>query len=100
VSQEKRAHERIVARFPAELKTADGRTVKGRAENLGPLGVLVTTQDLEIPIVVGDELGLTLWLPDREPLETRGEVLRADQEFAEGDLRRTFAVKFDAPVQF
>ncbi|MHC4960040.1 MAG: PilZ domain-containing protein [Planctomycetota bacterium] len=100
MSDEKRAHERVVARFPVEIKTSDGRMIKGRAENLGQLGVLLTTPDLEAPIAMGDSVGLTLWLPEREPFEARGQVLRVDQEFAEGDLRRTFAIKFDEPVEF
>jgi hypothetical protein len=94
--QEQRAHERAAVAFPVRIRTAAGGEFSGKVENLGALGALVTTPDLEATIVVGDEVTLLIEVPDRGRVEAAGEVLRLEQEFTGTDIRRSFAVRFSA----
>lgn len=94
MGEEKRAHERQVVRFPVRVRLDEGAELTGRVENLGALGAFVLTDDLEQPIEVGDHVTLSIQVPDRNPFDVAGQVLRVDQEFAEGQIRRSFAVRF------
>lgn len=97
--QEQRAHQRAAVAFPVLIRTAGGTEFTGKVENLGALGALVTTPDLEVVIVVGDEVTLVIEVPERGPVEAVGEVLRLEQEFTGTDIRRSFAVRFDEEVR-
>ena len=99
MGEEKRAHERLVVRYRVEIHIGEGKPIPGRVENLGALGAFVTTLELEPHIEVGDMVELTIWVPEKEPFSVQGQVLRLDQEFAEGDIRRAFAVKFAHSVE-
>jgi hypothetical protein len=97
--QEQRAHERTAVAFPALIRTASGTEFDGKVENLGALGALVTTPDLDVVIVVGAEVTLVIETADRGSVEAVGEVLRLEQEFTGSDIRRSFAVRFAGEVQ-
>jgi len=97
-SEEKRAHERAAVDLPVHIRSASGAEFEGTVENLGVLGALVSTPDLEVRLDVGDEVMLTIKRAEGDVLEVEGEVLRLEQEFAGGDIRRAFAVRFPRPV--
>ena len=99
MGEEKRAHERLVVRYRVEIRLGASNPIPGRVENLGTLGAFVTTLELEPHIEVGDLVELVIWVPEKEPFTVAGQVLRLDQEFAEGDIRRAFAVKFAHGVE-
>ena len=92
---EKRAHARSNVRYACRVRLAEGRVLDGCVENLGVLGALVSTSDLEAGFDVGDHVGLTIEVPEHGPVDVEGEVLRLEQEFAAGDIRRAFAVRFN-----
>lgn len=93
-AEEKRAHERLIVRYPVQLVLDGGKRIAGTVENLGALGALISTIELEPNIDVGEKLDLAIDMADRGTVEVAGEVLRAEQEFAEGEIRRSFAIKF------
>jgi len=95
---EKRAHRRLVVRHTVRVRLQDGLQLDGTVENLGRLGALITTNDLEGLLDVGEHITLVIET-GAQPVEVTGEVLRLDQEFAEGEIRRTFAVKFDEAIE-
>jgi len=97
--QEQRAHHRTAVTLPVLVRVASGSELSGKVENLGALGALVTTSDLEVAIVVGDQVTLVIDTPDRGQVEAAGEVLRLEQEFTGTDIRRSFAVRFADEVQ-
>ena len=96
-SPDKRAHERRTLRRATTVRNPSGAELEAIVENVGALGALISTEDLETALAVGDRVWLRLG-DDEEEREVEGEILRLDQEFVEGDIRRTFAVKFDSPV--
>jgi hypothetical protein len=96
-SPDKRAHERKALRRATTVRNPAGAELEATVENVGALGALISTEDLETALAVGDRVSLRLGIDDEEH-EVAGEILRLDQEFVEGDIRRTFAVKFDDPV--
>lgn len=92
---EKRAHARAAVQLKAQVKNSAGVTLEAIVENLGALGALLSTLDLESALEVGDRVTVTVGDGDAGPVAAEGEVLRLEQEFADGDIRRTFAVRFD-----
>ena len=94
-SGEKRAHGRTVVRMPARVRCSGGAELTGTIENLGALGALVSSPDFETHFEVGDRVEITIERPDGETVEVEGEILRLEQEFVSGDLRRVFAVRFE-----
>jgi hypothetical protein len=97
-SDERRAHERAVTQLPVEIENSAGRVLEGVIENIGEYGVFVSTGDLESSLESGARVILRFQLPSGEAVERAGEVLRLDQEFSGGDIRRSFAVKFDEAI--
>jgi hypothetical protein len=95
---EQRAHQRAAVAYPVLVRNASGTEFNGKVENLGALGALVATPDLEVTIVVGDEVTLVIET-DRGSVEVAGEVLRLEQEFTGADIRRSFAVRFGEEIQ-
>ena len=95
--REQRAHERTHVRYPVRVRIGD-REIAGTVENLGVLGALVSTIELEPSLDVGHRISLEIAVSGEGPIEADGEVLRVDQEFASGEIRRTFAVRFDDEI--
>ena len=90
---ERRAHERVSVTIEARLRLASGKELTGRIENIGDLGAYVSTADLDGSIEVGDSVTV-IFDKDGETVERTGEVLRHDQEFTGGEIRRAVAVRF------
>jgi len=99
MSEEKRAHERIAVRYPVRILVGDAEAISGTVENLGVLGALISTVELEPHLDVGSRLQLTIAISGAGPVDVAGEVLRVDQEFFSGEIRRTFAVRFDEAIE-
>jgi hypothetical protein len=93
MGDERRGHRRVDVHLPVTVRVSGGRLLEGVVENLGVLGALVSTPDLEAPLDFGDEVSLTITTGDGT-IEVAGEVLRLQQEFTAGDIRRAFAVRF------
>jgi len=96
--REQRAHERTTVKWPVAIQKEAGSEFPGTVENLGALGALVSSPELEPSLVIGDRVTLRLE-HDGTTISAAGEIVRVDQEFAAGDIRRTFAVKFDAEIE-
>ncbi len=99
MSLEKRQHERVVARHPVQIRVGDAATISGTVENLGALGALISTIELEPPLDVGSELDLAIVVSGKGAIEVSGQILRVDQEFVGGEVRRAFAVRFDQAIE-
>ncbi len=99
MSQEKRQHDRSVVRYPVQIRIGEAATISGTVENLGALGALISTVELEPHLDVGSELGLTITISDQGAVEVSGQILRVDQEFVGGEVRRAFAVRFDQAIE-
>ena len=100
MGQEQRAYPRVVVGYGVSIETPGGIRFEGTVENLGGLGALVSTPDLEAVLDVGDEVSMTISTADKGDVAVSGQVLRLEQEFTGGDIRRTFAVKFDRELSF
>jgi hypothetical protein len=98
VPGEKRSHDRRVVSYPVRVEAGADAVLDGSIENLGALGALVLTSNLETHLEVGLEVRLLIDVPDGGGLEAEGVILRLDQEFAAGEIRRAFAVKFKSPL--
>ena len=99
VTREKRQHDRVVARYPVQIRAGEAATLAGTVENLGALGALISTVELEPHLDVGSELGLTMTIPGKGDVEVSGRILRVDQEFVDGEVQRAFAVRFDQAIE-
>lgn len=97
-AEEKRSHPRTSVDFAAEITTPSGAVLRCRIENLGQLGALVSTAELEGTLVVGDRVQVKIERGDEEAIAVDGEVLRVDQEFVGGDVRRAMAVRFSREI--
>jgi len=95
-NDDRRAHGRTVVRYACRIRTPDERVLDGCVENLGVLGALVSTADLEVALEVADHVTLAVDIPEHGAVEVEGEILRLEQEFAEGDIRRYFAIRFNS----
>lgn len=94
---ERRAFERHAVQATARVTLPSGTELECRVENLGELGVYLSTSELDGVIEVGDQVRVVV-SRDSGTVERSGEVLRHDQEFAGGEIRRAFAVRFDASI--
>ena len=95
---ERRAYERFDAALPARATLPSGAEVECRVENIGELGVYLSTADLDGVIEVGDTVRVSV-VRDGVTIERDGQVLRHDQEFTSGEIRRSFAIRFDEPIE-
>lgn len=95
---EKRGHERVRVRYPARLRVGGGQAVEAVVENLGAMGALLTTAELEVPMEVGDRAELSIEMGARGKVAVPGEIVRIDQELMGAEIRRAVAVRFDVPV--
>ena len=96
---EKRAHDRLRVRYSVRIEIDDDGAIEGTVENLGALGVLVTTPEIEVPLEPGSRVKLSITLSDDTLPEVKGAILRIDQELAEGEIRRALAVRFDEALE-
>ena len=96
---EKRAHDRLRVRYAVRIELDGGGVLEGVVENLGALGVLVTTSEIEVPMEAGSRVSVSITLSDDSLVEAKGEILRIDQELAGGEIRRALAVRFDEPIE-
>jgi hypothetical protein len=85
-------------RVPAELFFPWG-TLGGVIENIGEGGAFFVTDTLEGPVTEGDELELR-FVPPEEEIERvyDARVLRVDRYFHEGEVFRSFAIRFERPA--
>jgi len=95
---ERRAFQRFDAGIPARVVLRSGTGIECRIENVGELGAYVSTADLDGVIEVGDRVAVSFVRAGTD-IEREGEVLRHDQEFTGGEIRRSFAIRFDEPIQ-
>ena len=96
-ADERRAHERRPTDLQVRVELSGDRAFDGRAENIGEYGVFISTLDLEASLQAGDAVTLHFEYEGNPTVRT-GSVVRLDQEFAAGEIRRSFAVKFDEPL--
>lgn len=95
---ERRSHGRERVDFPVRIRIASGEEFDGVVDNLGDLGALVATANLEAALDVGATVTLRIDT-GKGVVVAEGEVLRIEQEFAEGDIRLSFAVRFARPLK-
>ena len=95
---ERRAVERLDTQLPARATLPSGAEIECRVENIGELGVYLSTADLDGVIEVGDTVTVNI-VRDGTKIDRSGQVLRHDQEFTSGEIRRSFAVRFDEPIE-
>ena len=98
MTQEKRQHDRAVVRYPVRSRVGEA-AISGTVENLGALGALISTVELEPHLEVGSGLDLTITIADQGAVEVSGQILRVDQEFVGGEVQRAFAVRFDRAIE-
>ena len=77
--EERRANERVAADITAQVRLGSGTVLDARIENMGELGVYISTADLEGVIEVGDRVTIA-FERGGDTVEKVGEVLRHDQE--------------------
>jgi PilZ domain len=94
---ERRSQRRERVDFPVRVRAADGEEFDGLVDNLGTNGALIVTSHLEAALDVGATVSLEIDMGNG-PVRVDGEVLRIEQEFAEGDIRLAFAVRFSHPI--
>lgn len=94
---ERRQQRRERVDFPVRIRIASGEEFDGIVDNFGVNGALVNTPNLEAALDVGAPVTLRIDT-GKGVVEAEGEVLRIEQEFAEGDIRLSFAVRFVRPL--
>ncbi len=95
---ERRQQKRERVDFPVRIRLGSGEEFEGLVDNLGTNGALVATPHLEAALEVGARLTLRIDT-GKGAVQAEGEVLRIEQEFAEGDIRLSFAVRFTRPIK-
>jgi hypothetical protein len=91
---ERRQQGRERVDYPVRIRLDTGEEFDGVVDNLGANGALIVTPNLEAALDVGSRVALSIDT-GKGTAATEGEVLRIEQEFAEGDIRLAFAVRFD-----
>jgi hypothetical protein len=94
---ERRSQRRERVDFPVRIREPGGDEFDGMIDNLGAQGALVVTSYLEATLDVGTKITLDIDTGEGV-VHAEGEVLRLEQEFAEGDIRLAFAVRFSEPL--
>jgi hypothetical protein len=95
---DRRSQRRERVDFPVRIRVSTGEQFDGLVDNLGTNGALVVTPNLEAALDVGVRLALDIDT-GKGVVHAEGEVLRIEQEFAEGDIRLSFAVRFSQPLE-
>jgi len=101
---ERRAFQRFDAGTPARVVLRSGTEIVCRVENAGALGIFLSTAELDGVIEVGDRLTVSFEHSmssekSAAAIKRTGEVLRHEQEFTGGEIRRAFAIRFDEPIE-
>ncbi len=95
---ERRQQRRERVDYPVRIRLGSGEEFDGVIDNLGANGALVATPHLEAALEVGAQLTLAIDTGNGV-VQSEGEVLRIEQEFTEGDIRLSFAVRFARPLK-
>jgi len=95
---ERRSQRRERVDYPVRIRTASGEDFDGIVDNLGANGALVVTSHLEAALDVGAKVEIEIDT-GKGVANAEGEVLRIEQEFAEGDIRLAFAIRFLKPIE-
>ena len=94
VTEDQRRSRRTSVRTPASLIFEWGE-LEGNVENIGEGGLYFVTDTWEGPVAVGDSMTAVFSLPDQPEEQRRlAEVLRVERYFHDGELFRSFAVRF------
>jgi hypothetical protein len=93
---ERRSQRRERVDYPVRIRSGE-QEFDGVIDNLGANGALIVTSHLEAALDVGDPVSLEIDMGNGG-VSVDGEVLRIEQEFAEGDVRLSFAVRFAQPI--
>ncbi|MCK6459367.1 MAG: PilZ domain-containing protein [Planctomycetes bacterium] len=93
---ERRSQRRERVDYPVRIRSGE-EEFDGSVDNLGANGALIVTSHLEAALDVGAAVSLEIDMGNG-PVSVDGEVLRIEQEFAEGDVRLAFAVRFSRPI--
>ena len=94
---ERRSQRRERVDYPVRIRAGGEEPFDGVVDNLGTHGALIVTSHLEAALDVGATVSLEFDMGSG-PMTVDGEVLRIEQEFAEGDVRLAFAVRFERPI--
>jgi len=95
---ERRSQKRERVDYPVRIRVASDEVFDGIVDNLGANGALVVTSYLEAALDVGTTV--TLEIDTGKGIAVaEGQVLRIEQEFAEGDIRLSFAVRFSRTLE-
>lgn len=94
---ERRSQRRERVDYPVKIRVGPDEVFDGIVDNLGTNGALIVTSYLEAALDVGATVNLDIDMGDGR-VTVDGEVLRIEQEFAEGDIRLAFAVRFATPI--
>ena len=98
VPEDLRRFERHSIRTAARL-IFDWGELEGNVENIGEGGLYFVTDTWEGPVAVNDALTAVFTLPDAsEEQRKTAEVLRVERYFHEGELFRSFAIRFSEPL--
>ena len=97
MSKERRIHPRTDTHIRSTFRCGDS-ALDGVVENIGSGGVFFSTGDLESSVEVGDAVVVSLHIEGTDGADVSGIVLRSDRYFDGADVRRSFAVKFDAEI--
>lgn len=97
---ERRRTERVAVQVPARLRLGGGREAAVTIRNVGELGMLVSSTDLELEIHEGERALLEHpRLVDGKPtgahVSTAAAVVRVELEFDPGAITREIALFFD-----
>ena len=98
MGDDKRAHQRQTATYPVHVGLEGGGEFEGVVENIGTLGALIATNEIEIPLDSGQRVSLRILLEGDQGIAVSGEIVRVEQELAAGEIRRALAVRFDEPL--
>ncbi len=98
VPGEKREHARVTVNYPARVEVEGAGAFDAVIENVGSMGALLASSDIEVPMESGTFVQLVIAMGALGEVRVRGEVVRSDQELAGADIRRIFAVRFDTPI--
>ena len=97
MSRERRIQPRTDTRIRTTFRCG-GAAIEGVVENIGAGGVFFSTGELESGVQVGAAVTISLHLDDGQTSDMTGSVLRVDRYFDGAEVRRSFAVKFDADL--
>ena len=94
VTEDLRRFPRSSVRIPGRL-IFDWGELEGNVENIGQGGMYFVTDTWEGPVAVGDAMTAIFAHPEESAEQRRlAEVLRVERYFHDGELYRSFAIRF------